>query len=254
NAELMRSGFYPPPAFTSGTTVVGLVFDKGVMIGTDTRATRGNLVTSSTSEKIFRLHDNVYCAGAGTASDLQKVTSLLKSKLDMHHVCTNSRKVRVNCAKEMAKEVLTTQQSRLFVSFIFGGVDRGGLHLYSLNFDGTTSNLLYHSIGSGQFGSMSILENRWQLDMCEDEARELIVDAVSAGINNDLFSGSSVVVCIIRKDYSVEHCTEPIHLSSRNEKQAVQPVRLGMTSVHRTWVHDIEVTDEKVYSLPPLLP
>lgn len=52
-------GYQPPPPYTTGTTVVGLIFDNGVMIGTDTRATRGNLVTSSQSQKIYRLQKNI---------------------------------------------------------------------------------------------------------------------------------------------------------------------------------------------------
>lgn len=52
-------GYQPPAPYTTGTTVVGLIFNNGVMIGTDTRATRDNLVTSSKSQKIYQLHKNI---------------------------------------------------------------------------------------------------------------------------------------------------------------------------------------------------
>lgn len=140
------------------------------------------------------------------------------------------------------------------VSFVIGGVDCTGTHLYSVNFDGTSTNVLFVSIGSGHFGAMSILEGRWQLNMNEMEARELMLDAISAGISNDLCSGSSVEVCIVRSDSSVDYCTETIHYSSRNDKMQVRPPMLGVTSVTCTRIHDMEVTDERVYSLPPLMP
>lgn len=140
------------------------------------------------------------------------------------------------------------------VSFIIGGVDCTGTNLYSVNFDGTSTSVLFVSIGSGHFGAMSILEGRWKLNMDEMEARELMLDAISAGISNDLCSGSSVEVCIVRSDNTVDYCTETIHHSSRNDKVQVRPPIPGATSVTCTRIQDMEVTDERVYALPPLIP
>lgn len=192
------------------------------------------------------------CGGSGNSSDLANSAILLQRKMALHYHSINQRTVRTVCAKQMAKDVLLSQKGRLMVSFIIGGVDCTGTHLYSVNVDGTSTNVLFVSIGSGHLGAMSILENRWTMNMNELDARELMLDAISAGISNDLCSGSSVEVCIVRSDSSVDRCIETIHYSSRDEKSQVRPIKLGVTTVMYTRVHNLEVTDERVYELPPL--
>lgn len=57
----------------TGTTIVGLHFKDGVILGADTRATGGTTVMDKNIEKVERITDNIYCAGAGTAADNQYV-------------------------------------------------------------------------------------------------------------------------------------------------------------------------------------
>ena len=59
----------PPKMIKTGTTIVGLVFDKGIIIGADTRSTSGGIVANKNAAKIHYIAPNIYCAGAGTAAD-----------------------------------------------------------------------------------------------------------------------------------------------------------------------------------------
>jgi len=59
---------------------------------------------------------------------------------------------------------------------------------------------------------MGVFEARYRKDMEVDEAKELVADAIRAGIFNDLGSGSNVDICVITKGkvqyirpYSVEN-------------------------------------------------
>ena len=47
----------------TGTTIVGTVFDGGVVLGADTRATAGSEVADKFCEKIHYLAPNIYCCG-----------------------------------------------------------------------------------------------------------------------------------------------------------------------------------------------
>lgn len=194
------------------------------------------------------------CAGSGVAGDLASSARVLEKQLEMLHFNINRRKVRVICAKELGKDLLLTQRDRLTVSLLIGGVDPTGIHLYSINFDGTSTNVLFVSIGSGHYSAMSILEARYSLDMDECAARQLMVDAITAGINNDLCSGSSLEVLVVRTDYSVERFNETIHISNRDCKKEVLPPMPGVTSVTKTKFLELEVTDEMVYQLPSIAP
>lgn len=55
-------------------------------------------------------------------------------------------------------------------------------------------------MGSGSLAAMSIFEAEYREGMTEDEAKELVAKAISAGIFNDLGSGSNVDLCVIKKD------------------------------------------------------
>lgn len=56
---LQQKGFVCPTAIKTGTTIVGIVFKDGVILGADTRATEGPIVASKNCEKIHFLAKNM---------------------------------------------------------------------------------------------------------------------------------------------------------------------------------------------------
>lgn len=167
----------------------------------------------------------------------------------MHHELTQ-RRVLVVTAKQLLKTLQKEMSGRLLASFVIAGVDKMGVHLYSLHFDGTSEKLLFNSVGAGQFGSMSILEDRWRSDLDEFEAQQLIIDAISAGVSNDVLSAFNVNLCFIRNDYSVEHWTE-----TKNSKiNKLQPAEQVKTCITFNRVKSMEKIDLVEPVLQPLAP
>ena len=74
NSMLGRNGVKLPNATKTGTTIVGVVFKGGVVLGADTRATNGPIVADKNCEKIHFIADNIWCCGAGTAADTENTT------------------------------------------------------------------------------------------------------------------------------------------------------------------------------------
>lgn len=60
----------------TGTTIVGLQFNGGVILAADTRATSHH-VAEKNCNKIHFISKNMTCCGAGTAADCEYVTSQL---------------------------------------------------------------------------------------------------------------------------------------------------------------------------------
>ena len=60
---------HPARALPS-TTIVGVVYKDGIVLGADTRATGGTEVADKNCEKIHYLAPNIYCCGAGAATFL----------------------------------------------------------------------------------------------------------------------------------------------------------------------------------------
>ena len=60
-------------------------------------------------------------------------------------------------------------------------------------------HLPFTTMGSGSLAAMGILETRYKDNLNEQEATELVKDAIEAGIFHDLGSGSNVDIYIVRR-------------------------------------------------------
>jgi len=188
---------YPSPKFLkTGTTIVGLTFKNGIVLGADTRATEGPIVADKNCLKIHYLADNIFCCGAGTAADTENVTELISSQLALHAMNTG-RKPRVTTACTLLKQMLFRYRGNISAALVLGGVDVEGFHLYTIYPHGSTDKLPYVTMGSGSLAAMSMFESGFSADMNVEDAKELVAKAVTAGILNDLGSGSNVDVCVI---------------------------------------------------------
>lgn len=191
-----------PTAWKTGTTIVGIIYKNGIVLGADTRATGGTEVVDKNCEKIHYLAPNIWCCGAGTAADTEKTTELIASKLELLRLSTGTPS-RVVTALTLTKRMLYQYQGHVSAALIIGGTDVNGAHLYSIHPHGSTQRLPYTTMGSGSLAAMSVFETRYTEDMEEDKAVELVRDSIRAGIFNDLGSGSNIDITVIRNDATV---------------------------------------------------
>lgn len=216
------SSSYLPQATKTGTTIVGLVYKNGVVLGADTRATGGTEVVDKNCEKIHYLSPNIYCCGAGTAADTEKTTELISSQLELLRLNTGGCQSRVVTACTALKRMLYRYQGHISAALVLGGCDVNGPHIYQIYPHGSTSKLTYTTMGSGSLAAMSVFETGYVDDMSEEEAVELVKRAILAGIFNDLGSGSNVDTLTIRMDGTTK--------MDRNvlKPNEVQPLRDGI--------------------------
>ncbi|XP_071802574.1 proteasome subunit beta type-7-like [Asterias amurensis] len=198
NALLERSGMKLPKGVKTGTTIAGLIFKDGVILGADTRATEDTIVADKNCSKIHYLAPNIYCCGAGTAADTEVTTQVISSNLELHSLSTG-REARVITANRMLKQKLFRYQGHIGAALVLGGVDVNGPHLYNIYPHGSSNKLPFATMGSGSLAAMAMFEDRYKPDMEEEEAKTLVRDAIAAGIFNDLGSGTNIDLCVIRK-------------------------------------------------------
>lgn len=199
-----QGSHYLPAAKKTGTTIVGMVFQGGVVLGADTRATGGSEVAEKNCEKIHYLAPNIYCCGAGTAADTEKTTELISSQLELLRMDTHSDS-RVVTACTLLKRMLFRYQGHVSAALVLGGCDINGPHVYQIYPHGSTGKLPYTTMGSGSLAAMSVFESSWKEGMNEEDAVHLVQRAIGAGIFNDLGSGSNCDVCIIRTDGTLDY-------------------------------------------------
>uniref|UniRef100_A0A8C3XKF3 Proteasome subunit beta n=1 Tax=Chelydra serpentina TaxID=8475 RepID=A0A8C3XKF3_CHESE len=145
-AEFTKKGLRLPAARKTGTTIAGVVFKDGIVLGADTRATEGMVVADKNCSKIHFISPNIYCCGAGTAADTDMTTQLISSNLELHSLSTG-RLPRVVTANRMLKQMLFRYQGYIGAALVLGGVDVSGPHLYSIYPHGSTDKLPYVTMG-----------------------------------------------------------------------------------------------------------
>ncbi|CAL4965765.1 unnamed protein product [Urochloa decumbens] len=198
NGMLEKKGLMVPGFLKTGTTIVGVVFADGVVLGADTRATEGPIVADKNCEKIHYVAPNIYCCGAGTAADTEAVTDMVSSQLELHRYATG-RESRVVTTLTLLKSHLFRYQGHVSAALVLGGVDCTGPHLHTVYPHGSTDTLPFATMGSGSLAAMSVFESKYKEGLTREEGIQLVSDAICAGINNDLGSGSNVDVCVITK-------------------------------------------------------
>ncbi|XP_001498526.1 proteasome subunit beta type-10 isoform X2 [Equus asinus] len=200
NASLERvlPGLRTPHARKTGTTIAGIVFRDGVILGADTRATNDSVVADKNCEKIHFIAPKIYCCGAGVAADAEMTTRMAASNMELHALSTG-REPRVATVTRMLRQTLFRYQGHVGASLIVGGVDLTGPQLYGVHPHGSYSRLPFAALGSGQDAALAVLEDRFQPNMTLEAAQGLLVEAITAGILGDLGSGGNVDACVITR-------------------------------------------------------
>ncbi|XP_073911897.1 proteasome subunit beta type-10 isoform X2 [Castor canadensis] len=221
NASLERvlPALRVPHARKTGTTIAGLVFQDGVILGADTRATNDSVVADKSCEKIHFIAPKIYCCGAGVAADAEMTTRMTASNMELHSLSTG-REPRVATVTRILRQTLFRYQGHVGASLIVGGVDLTGPQLYSVHPHGSYSRLPFTALGSGQDAALAVLEDRFQPNMTLEAAQELLVKAITAGILGDLGSGGAVDACVITATgakllRTLSSPTEPMERSGR---------------------------------------
>uniref|UniRef100_A0A671N0J1 proteasome endopeptidase complex n=1 Tax=Sinocyclocheilus anshuiensis TaxID=1608454 RepID=A0A671N0J1_9TELE len=89
----------------TGTTIAGVIFKDGVVLGADTRATSGEVVADKNCSKIHYITPNIYCCGAGTAADTEKTTDMLRFNLALQ-ILSMGRNPRLIMASRILQDFL----------------------------------------------------------------------------------------------------------------------------------------------------
>lgn len=101
---------------------------------------------------------------------------------------------------------LQKTRGSLGVNLLVGGYEYGlqRAYLAAVHPHGSMDVVTYAALGSGGLAATGVLESRYPQVGCSEctveEGIRLAVDAVKAGIDNDLGSGSQVDVCVISAD------------------------------------------------------
>ena len=180
-----------------GTTTVGIMCKDGVILAADKRASAGYLIANKKVDKVIKVNDYLAVTIAGTVSDAQLLTKLIKAEIKLKELKAG-RRVSV---KEAANLLATMVYNNIrkfstipgIVAFLMAGTDTEGNFLYELGVDGSIMDIDdYVSDGSGSTIALGVLESMYKPGLSLDEGVELAKKCINAAIQRDLATGNGI--------------------------------------------------------------
>ncbi|MBC7084963.1 MAG: archaeal proteasome endopeptidase complex subunit beta [Methanomethylovorans sp.] len=187
--------------YLKGTTTVGIVCDKGVVLATERRATMGNFIASQTAKKIYQIDDLVGMTTAGSVGDAQQIVRIMSVESHLYKM-RRKEPMTIKGITTLLSNILSGQRYYpLMVQLLVGGVDKNGPAIFSLDaLGGAIEETKAVSTGSGSPIAYGVLEDRFTEGISIDEGVELAIRALHNAMKRDSASGNGIDVVVITAD------------------------------------------------------
>jgi len=192
----------PEQGVKTGTTIIAIEYDGGVVMGADSRTSTGDYVANRASRKISKVHDKIFVCRCGSAADTQALTGFVINYLGQHAIELGPGKLpTVNTAANLFKIMAYNNKDNLMAGLIVAGWDekRGG-QVYSIPLGGSLIRVPMACDGSGSGYISGLLDDLHRPKMTKDECLALVRKAVSHAMARDGSSGGMIRTLVINKD------------------------------------------------------
>lgn len=189
-----------------GTTTVGIVCKDGVVLASESRATMGHFIASTTAQKIYQIADRVGLTTAGVVGDAQSLVRMIQVESRLYNM-QRGEPMTVKGTTSLLSNVLSSRRYfPLMVQLLLGGVDKKGPQLFSLDaLGGSIQEQKVVATGSGSPTAYGVLEALYDPEMTVEEGMKLGIRAIHNAMKRDSASGDVIqVVKITAEGYEVE--------------------------------------------------
>ena len=180
--------------FAKGTTTLGFVFQGGIIIAVDARATMGSFIGSNKVKKVIEINDYLLGTMAGGAADCFYWETYLATVCRLYEL-KHSERISVGGAAKVLCNMISQYRGRgLSMGTMIAGWDHKGPSLYMVDDDGIRIKGSLFSVGSGSVFAYGVLDSHYRHDLALDEAIELGRRAIYHAGHRDAMSGGVVRV------------------------------------------------------------
>jgi proteasome beta subunit len=185
-----------------GTTTVGVLCDGGVVLASESRATMGNFIASSTAKKIYQVDHLVGLTTAGVVGDAQTLVRMIQVEARLYRM-QRGEPMTVKAITSLLSNVLASRRYFPFmVQLVLGGVDRYGPRIYSLDaLGGQIEERRIVSTGSGSPVAYGVLEAMYKPGLSMQEGQVLAARAIHNAMKRDSASGDKIELVRITNKY-----------------------------------------------------
>ncbi|MGO4602742.1 proteasome subunit beta [Terrabacter sp. 2YAF2] len=178
-----------------GTTIVSLLFDGGVVMAGDRRATMGNVIANRDMEKVFAADDYSVVGIAGTAGIAIELVRLYQVELEHYEKIEGaimSLEGKANRLASMIRGNLGLAMQGLTVVPTYAGFDlesaTGRIYSYDVT-GGCYVEGGHHSTGSGSMFARGALKKLWRPGLEEQQAVSVALEALYDAADDDSATG-----------------------------------------------------------------
>jgi 20S proteasome subunit beta 1 len=190
---------------SSGTTIMGVMFDGGIVLGADTRTSTGQYVANRASRKISQVSPHIFLCRSGSAADTQALTNMVKHYLSQHAIELGEEPF-VETAANLFRMIAYNNKDMLSAAMILGGVDKQGPKLFSIPLGGTLYPVKVYASGSGSTYVQGLIDATYREGMTRSETEAFVAKTISHAMARDGSSGGMLRLITITKDSVDEQC------------------------------------------------
>mmetsp|Transcript_38784 Transcript_38784/g.110646 ORF Transcript_38784/g.110646 Transcript_38784/m.110646 type:complete len:283 (+) Transcript_38784:88-936(+) len=194
-ADVKKAGAAPGLMdFKKGTTTLGFVFEHGVIIAVDSRASMGSYIGSQTVKKVIEINDFLLGTMAGGAADCSFWERHL-TRLCRLHELRHKERISVAAASKLLANIFFSYRGQgLSCGTMVAGWDKTGPGLYYVDDQGDRHKGTVFSVGSGSTYAYGVLDSGYRWDLPVEEAVELGRRSIYHATHRDGASGGCVRV------------------------------------------------------------
>eukprot|EP00931_Biecheleriopsis_adriatica_P053327 TRINITY_DN3119_c0_g1_i1.p1 TRINITY_DN3119_c0_g1~~TRINITY_DN3119_c0_g1_i1.p1 ORF type:complete len:239 (-),score=57.77 TRINITY_DN3119_c0_g1_i1:77-793(-) len=190
----------PEQAVSTGTTIMAVEFDGGVVMGADSRTSTGDYVANRASRKISKVHDRIFVCRCGSAADTQALTGFVLNYLGQHAV-ELGKLPTVNTAANLFKMIAYQNKDNLMAGLIVAGWDeKNGGQVFSIPLGGARLRVPWACDGSGSGYIKGFIDEHYRPGMSKAECLDFVRKAVAHAMSRDGSSGGVVRTVVVTKD------------------------------------------------------
>ncbi|KAG0439144.1 putative proteasome subunit beta type-1 [Dictyocoela muelleri] len=178
----------------TGTTILALSFNEGIILAADTRTSMGTYVSNRVSNKITCIANNIYCCRSGSAADTQMIANIMKQEIKKIEVMTGKLASVYSAAKICSKLIYNYD---LLAGMIIAGYDENGFSIYQISLGGSLFKSNWAIGGSGSAYIYGLIDSEYKEGMCKNEAIEFAKICVACAISRDNSSGGGIRIAVI---------------------------------------------------------
>jgi len=184
----------------TGTTIMAVEYDGGVVIGADSRTTMGSYVANRVTDKLTPVTDRIFCCRSGSAADTQAIADYVKYAMDSYSIETGKRPP-VKAAASWFKNICYDKRDEASAGIIVAGWDeKQGGQVYCIPLGGMIVRQPFTIGGSGSTYIYGHCDAAYKRNMTKEECMKFVAQAVGLAIWRDGSSGGCIRLASVSKD------------------------------------------------------